>query len=255
MPATMPNSYSERFQDSAAVADYESKEYGAGSYSSRIWQMQRPVVEKIIADFRHEQPGVIRLLDFACGTGRVISALEPLVDSAEGIDISPNMVALAREKCRRASLRVGDILTQPELLSGKHDVITAFRFLLNVEPEVRRGVLKKLREVLRAPDGLLIVNVHGNSRSLRHPAIVWRRRRERSHPTGAMLNEMSPAETRALLHDCGFQIVRQFGFGMLPPTLYRTPLRGVAAAVDAALAGENGWKNYSIDLLFACRPV
>jgi SAM-dependent methyltransferase len=255
MPATMPNSYSERFQDAAAVADYESKEYGAGSYSSRIWQMQRPVVEKIIADFRGERAGPVRLLDFACGTGRVISALESLVDAAEGIDISLNMVAVAREKCRRASLRVGDILTQPELLSGKFDIITAFRFLLNVEPAVRRCVLKKLREVLCAPDGLLIVNVHGNSRSLRHPAIVWRRRSQRSQPTGAMLNEMSPAETRQLLHDCGFQIVRQFGFGVLPPTLYRTPLCGVAAAVDDALAGENGWKNYSIDLLFVCRPV
>ena len=251
----MPINYSERFQDSTAVADYESKEYGAGSYSSRIWEMQRPVVEKIITDFRGGQKNPVRLLDFACGTGRVIATLEPLVDAAEGIDISPNMVAVAREKCRKAQLQVGDILAQTELLQGKFDVITAFRFLLNVEPAVRRGVLKKLREVLRAPDGLLIVNVHGNSRSLRHPAIVWRRRRERSEKTGAMLNELSPAETKQLLADCGFQIVRQFGFGMLPPTLYRTPLRGVAAAVDGALAGENVWKNYSIDLLFVCRPV
>ena len=255
MPATMPNRYSERFQDTAAVADYESKEYGAGSYSSRIWQMQRPVVEKIIVDFRGGQAGPVRLLDFACGTGRVISTLESLVDAAEGIDISPNMVTVARKKCRRANLHVGDILTQPELLQGKFDVITAFRFLLNVEPEVRRCVLEKLREVLRAPDGLLIVNVHGNSRSLRHPAIVWRRRRERAEKTGAMLNEMSPTETKQLLADCGFRIVRQFGFGMLPPTFYRTPLRSAAAAADGALAGENGWKNYSIDLLFVCRPV
>ena len=255
MSATMPNRYSERFQDSAAVADYESKEYGAGSYSSRIWEMQRPVVEKIIANYRAGQKNPVRLLDFACGTGRVIATLEPLVEAAEGIDISPNMVAVAREKCRRASLRVGDILTQPELLSGTFDVITAFRFLLNVEPEVRRCVLKKLREVLRAPDGLLIVNVHGNSRSLRHPAIIWRRRRERSQPTGAMLNEMSPAETKQLLADCGFQIVRQFGFGMLPPTFYRTPLRGLVEVVDRSLAGENWLSNLSIDLMFVCRPA
>ena len=251
----MPINYSERFQDSTAVADYESKEYGAGSYAARIWEMQRPVVEKIITDFRGGGKNPARLLDFACGTGRVIATLEPLVDAAEGIDISPNMVALARAKCRRASLHVGDILSQPELLQGKFDVITAFRFLLNVEPAVRRCILKKLRDVLRAPDGLLIVNVHGNSRSLRHPAIVWRRRRERAHPTGAMLNEMSPAETRRLLHDCGFQIVRQFGFGMLPPTLYRTPGRGLAETIDRALAGENVLSNLSIDLMLVCRPV
>jgi SAM-dependent methyltransferase len=250
-----PTSYSQRFQDSAAVADYDSKEYGAGSYSSRIWRQQRPVVEKIIADVRGGRTNPLRLLDFACGTGRVISALEPLVDEADGIDISSSMVAVARGKCRSAQLRVGDILAQPELIQGKYDVITAFRFLLNVEPEVRLGVLKKLRGAISEPNGILIVNVHGNSRSLRHPAILWRRQREQSRPTGAMLNEMSPAETKQLLLEGGFQIVRQFGFGMLPPTFYRTPLRGLAEICDRSLAGENFLSNLSIDLMFVCRPI
>ena len=70
-----------------------------------------------------------------------------------------------------------------------------------------------------------------------------------------MLNEMSPAETRQLLADCGFQIVRQFGFGMLPPTFYRTPLRGLVEVVDRSLAGENILSNLSIDLMFVCRPL
>ncbi|MEY4916651.1 MAG: hypothetical protein RL616_564 [Verrucomicrobiota bacterium] len=251
----MITSYSERFQDSASVSDYESKEYGAGSYSTFIWNQQRPVVEKIIADFRRSQSAPVRLLDFACGTGRVISALEPLVDTAEGIDISENMVAVARGKCRTAQLKVGDILSQPELLHSKFDIITSFRFLLNVEPELRLRVLKKLRGVLREPDGLLVVNVHGNSRSLRHPAIVWRRWRERSNKSGAMLNEMSPGETRDLLRESGFQIVRQFGFGMLPPTFYRTPLRGLVEVMDRSLAGENILSNLSIDMMYVCRPT
>ncbi len=251
----MTTSYSERFQDSTSVADYESKEYGEGSYASCIWNRQRPVVEKILADFRQQHSRPIRLLDFACGTGRVISALENQVDTAEGIDISENMVAVARGKCRAAQLRVGDILSQPELLQNKYDLITAFRFLLNVEPELRAKILRRLREVVSEPNGLLIVNVHGNSRSLRHPAIVWRRWRERSQPSGAMLNEMSPVVTKQLLRVSGFKIVRQFGFGILPPTLYRTPLRKLAAAADGALAGEHSWNDYAIDMLFVCRPL
>ena len=251
----MTTSYSERFQGAAAVSDYESKEYGAGSYASTIWEMQRPVMESIIKGIRREPAGPVRLLDFACGTGRLIACLEPLVDEADGIDISPNMVEVAHGKCRRASLRVGDILTQPELLTGKYDVITAFRFLLNVEPVIRQRVLRRLREALRGPDSLLVVNVHGNSRSLRHPAIVWRRRQEGSTVTGAMLNEMSPAEAKELLRECGFQIVRQFGFGMLPPTFYRTPLRRLAAVTDRSLSGENCWNDWSIDMLFVCRPA
>jgi SAM-dependent methyltransferase len=252
MPET--TSYSSRFQDEAAAADYESKEYGAASYSSHVWSWQRPVVEQIIQDFQRGRHAPTRLLDFACGTGRVLACVESLVETAEGIDISENMVALARAKCRQAQFKVGDILAQPELLGQNYDLITAFRFLLNVEPSLRGRILRKLRGSLREPDGLLLLNVHGNSHSLRHPAIVWRRWRERSRPTGAMLNEMSPAETQTLLRDCGFRVVRQFGFGMLPPSLYRTPLRKLTAALDQWSAGENRWRDYAVDMLFACQP-
>jgi SAM-dependent methyltransferase len=253
-PPARPASYSDRFQVPAAVAAYEAEEYGAGSYATFIWNLQRPVLEKIVTDFRQAQAGPVRLLDFACGTGRVLASLESLVDAAEGVDISGNMVEIARQKCRAARLHTGDILAAPELLAGKFAVITCFRFLLNAEPELRRRVLKKLRDRLREPDGLLVVNVHGNARSLRHPAIVWRRWRERTRPTGAMLNELSPEVTKRLLRESGFEIVRQYGFGMLPPTFYRTPLRRVAATLDACCAGDNGWRDRSIDLLFVCRP-
>lgn len=250
----MTASYSARFQEVEAVRSYESNEYGSGSYSTAIWQLQRPVLELILTDFRRERKGPVRLLDFACGTGRVLASLEALVDSAEGIDISENMVAVARTKCLKARLQVGDILASPELLQKDYNVISCFRFLLNVEPEMRGRVLRRLREVLRVPDGRLLVNVHGNSRSLRHPAIVWRRQRERTEKSGAMLNEMSPAETCKLLRESGFQVVRRFGFGMLPPTFYRTPGRKMAAAVDRSLAGDHWWSDWSIDRLFVCQP-
>jgi SAM-dependent methyltransferase len=250
----MSISYSNRFQEADAVTAYETGEYAANSYSSSIWALQRPVLENILKDFRQKRTGPVRLLDFACGTGRVLSFLEGLADTADGIDISQNMVAQARPKCARARLQVGDILTQPELLQKSYDVISCFRFILNVEPALRHRVLSRLREVLQPPDGLLLVNIHGSSRSLRHPAIVWRRWRELGGKSDAMLNEMSPAEARQLLFENGFEVVQQFGFGVLPPTLYRTPLRGLASVSDRLLAGNNLWKNWAIDLLFVCRP-
>ena len=253
MPPT--TSYANRFQASDDVASYDLKEYGVGSYSSQIWELQRPLLTKIVQQHQTDVHHPLRLLDFACGTGRVLAKLEPEVAVADGIDISPEMVAVARTKCTKARLQVGDIVTQPELLQTDYDVITAFRFLLNVEPEIRRRALRRLREVIRVPHGLLVVNVHGNSRSLRHPAIVWRRWRDRAHKTDAMLNEMPPDETRRLLRECGFQVVRQFGFGMLPPTLYRTPLRHFAFAVDKTLAGDRWCNDWAIDMLFVCRPV
>ena len=248
----MTTRYADRFQPQEAVAAYDTAEYGAESYSSAIWQLQRPVLEQVVKEFRAAQTGPVRLLDFACGTGRVLSALEPLVDAADGVDISENMVAVARGKCTKARLLVGDVLARPELLQVNYDLISCFRFVLNAEPELRGRVLRRLRQSLRSPDGLLLVNVHGNSRSLRHPAILWRR--WRGGKKDAMLNEMSPAETRRLLAESGFEIVRQFGFGLLPPTLYRTPLRRAAAAADQSFAGENFWNNWSVDILFVCRP-
>jgi len=254
-PMSTTSSYANRFQARDDVASYDLKEYGAGSYSSRIWELQRPQLTEILRQHQAAVRHSLALLDFACGTGRVLASLESNVGSADGIDISPEMVAVAKTKCKKARLQVGDILTQPELLQKTYDVITAFRFLLNVEPEIRRRALRRLREVIRVPHGLLLVNVHGNSRSLRHPAIVWRRWRETSHHTDAMLNEMSPDEARILLRECGFQVVRQFGYGVLPPTLYRTPLRNFAFAVDKILAGERGCNDWAIDMLFVCRPV
>jgi SAM-dependent methyltransferase len=251
----MAINYADRFQQKEEVSFYDATEYGAESYSSHIWRLQRPVVERVVTDFRAAHPGPVRLLDFACGTGRVLSVLEPLVDAADGVDISENMVAMARGKCTRARLLVGDILASPELLQTSYDLISCFRFVLNAEPGLRGRVLRRLRQVLRSPDGLLLVNVHGNSRSLRHPAIVWRRWRERGGRTNVMLNELSPAGAQRLLAESGFEIVRQFGFGLLPPTLYRTPLRRAAAAMDGSLAGEHFWSDCAVDILYVCRPV
>ena len=250
----MTTSYASRFQPQAAVEFYEAGEYAPNSYASHIWQMQRPALTGILKNLRTAHSGPLRLLDFACGTGRVLSALEPLVDSADGVDISENMVAVARTRCRQSRLLVGDVLASPKLLQPEYDLISCFRFLLNVEPELREKVLCRLRQVLRAPDGRLLVNVHGNAHSLRHPAILWRRRRARSANTGEMLNELSATAARQLLRNSGFEIVQELGFGILPPTLYRTPLRPAAAAFDRLLAGENFLSRWAIDILFVCRP-
>ncbi|HEX9046585.1 MAG TPA: class I SAM-dependent methyltransferase, partial [Verrucomicrobiae bacterium] len=254
-PVPPTSSYANRFQAKEDVTFYDSKEYGSGSYSSQIWDLQRPLLTKILEQHQAELRRPLKLLDFACGTGRVLSVLEPNVAAADGIDISAEMVAVAQTRCKKARLQVGDILTKPELLQKDYDFITAFRFLLNVEPDLRRRVLRRLREVIQTPHGLLVVNVHGNSRSLRHPSIVWRRWRERSLQTNAMLNEIAPDEARMLLRECGFQIARQYGFGILPPTLYRTPLRRFASVVDKTFAGDRWCNDWAIDMLFVCRPV
>jgi len=244
--------YRDRFQNKGEVIQYESREYAPNAYATKIWQLQRPVLMEIVRQYRMERGQAPALLDFGCGTGRVLSSLEGLAATADGIDISPLMVEVAREKCKKANLIAGDIVTHPHLLQGKYDVITIFRFLLNAEPIIRRWVLLRLRDIIH-PAGELIVNVHGNSRSARHPGIVWTRWRNRHQSKSQVLNELSPVEVDNLLHECGFKVVRRIGFGILPPFMYRTPLRRLAASVDQALSGETWW-NISIDYMYVCRP-
>ncbi|MFO1476090.1 MAG: class I SAM-dependent methyltransferase [Verrucomicrobiota bacterium] len=252
-------SYASRFEQPASVDSYERGEYSPGSYPSLIWALQQPWLERIISSSRSPSRP-LKLLDFACGTGRILSFVEPLADEAVGVDLSEQMIGVARQKCRKARLIAGNLLSNPSLLPGGSvfDVVTCFRFLLNVEPALRAAALRRLRSLVRDPGGILLVNVHGNSQSLRHPAVVWKRWRSRSLPpekqSELMLNEMSGPETRRLLRECGWEVERQIGFGILPRTLYRTPLRGLAHAVDKALAGRAGFNAWSTDLLFVCRP-
>lgn len=250
-----PRDYSTRFTTPEEVAHYEGSEYGRQSYSTCIWELQKPVLWRILEGHRAKL-GSLRLLDFACGTGRVLSFMEPLADSSEGLDISPEMAALAKAKCVRSQISVGDICAEPTLVSGKYGAITAFRFLLNAQPSLREDVLRQLRAVI-AENGILVANVHGNSRSLRHPFVLFRKWQRKKAPerfaANFMVEEMSPKEVRQLFERTGFEVVEQIGFGLLPQFLYRTFLRGLAWRVDRALSGVPLLRNVCVDLLFVCR--
>ena len=63
--------YANSFQAKEDVASYDLKEYWAGSYSSRIWELQRPLLAEILLQHQAEVRHSLTLLDFACGTGRV----------------------------------------------------------------------------------------------------------------------------------------------------------------------------------------
>ena len=99
----VPQNYAQRFQDRNDVESYERVEYAANSYSTRMWQLQQPILKQILSACRNGRKTPTQLLDFACGTGRVLSFIESLVDQSEGVDISPEMVAVARQRCGKSN--------------------------------------------------------------------------------------------------------------------------------------------------------
>jgi ubiquinone/menaquinone biosynthesis C-methylase UbiE len=105
-----------------------------------------------------------RHLDFACGTGRVAATVAPLCNATVGVDVSATMIEVARRKLPQAEFHLCD-LTSTNLDIGTFDLVTAFRFFGNAQPELRDGALRAIVERLR-PGGHLLINSHRNPRAL-----------------------------------------------------------------------------------------
>ena len=96
-----------------------------------------------------------RLLEFACGTGLTTLRLAPHAACVRGIDISPKMAAIAREKATglpNVEITNTDLF-DPALEPGSFDVVTAFNVLCYI-PDLP-AALARIRELLK-PEGFFL---------------------------------------------------------------------------------------------------
>ena len=239
--------YSLTFQSDEAAKKYEEVLYGSQSYDSFIWSLQINQLLKLFDNLRSTKKELVHL-DFACGTGRVLSAVEAMTARSVGLDVSANMLSIARQKVRKATLVEGDILKEPDIVGHDYDVITVFRFFLNAEPELRKQMIDVLASRLRDHTSRLIFNIHGNSQSLRHLALAWHAIR------GQHYAEMSHREVRTLVDQAGLQIEARYGFGISPALLHRTMLSPLARSIDRFASKLQFLQSFSYDVLFVCKP-
>jgi SAM-dependent methyltransferase len=212
----------------------------ARSYDEDLWDLRAAkgldwlIEQRLLADVLRTavQPGASSAADFACGTGRVLEFLNRYFPSPVGIDISSDMLALARARCPRAALILGDVTTAADLAPGPFDLITAFRFFLNAEPSLRSQVLAWMGRSLR-PGGVVIANFHLNPASLRGRYLRLRMTR------AARPSMMSVNDARWLFEAHAFTVRRILGYSFLPYRRDgRTQLAPVARrAVETRLAG------------------
>jgi SAM-dependent methyltransferase len=213
----------------------------ARSYDQDLWDpgaakgLEWLVEQRLLADIVVNVAAGRRcsIADLACGTGRILQFLSGLIPSPTGIDVSPEMLELARSRCPQAVLIQGDVTADPELAPGPFDLITAFRFFLNAEPDLRSQALTWMRNSLR-PGGSVVANVHLNPASLRGRYLRLRTTRA-TRP--AM---MSIEETRRLFEAHGFTVGQVLGYSFLP---YRRDGRTLLApsvrrVVETHLAGN-----------------
>jgi SAM-dependent methyltransferase len=246
VPTAQSSAYAQMHLAEWVPVHYDEVMYAANSYDSFIWSLEEPFL-RAVASALVQPPGGLRFLDFACGTGRITAALGDLSTESLGVDISPDMLAVAKAKVPRSQFRAGDILAQPEVAPGPYDLITAMRFFLNTEDEMRRRIMPILRALLAGPDSRLVFNVHMNTVNLL-PSQVYRWLR--GWPA---YRTMTHWQARNLVRDSGLEIVDLHGFGLLPQRLHRGPLATAARWVDRRAAGKTPLNWVCRDLVFVCR--
>jgi SAM-dependent methyltransferase len=99
-------------------------------------------------------PSGVAVLDAGCGTGRVGQRLAELGYDVVGVDLDPEMIAVARERAPHVEWRVGDLVTLD--LGRTFDVVVCAG---NVVPFVPAAVLPEALESIAAhlvPEGLLV---------------------------------------------------------------------------------------------------
>lgn len=142
-----------------------------------------------------------RALDIGCGTGRQLIDLADRIAGGVGIDLSPAMIARARENAAGldgVEFQVGDVAAlDPETL-GRFDLIAFVGSLEHVrDPAAALGTAARLL----APGGALVVIMPHPW----NPAVALARRAD-ARRWGAPLRHVSPRGLAAMAEDIGLRM-------------------------------------------------
>ena len=198
---------------------HTAKNYGEGyhktfkthAYRMYTWELERCILSNIVKD--QFKGGVGSHLDFACGTGRVLTYLEQYCDKSIGVDISESMLEVAKREISNAQLVLGD-LTQSDLLQNQRfDLITAFRFFLRAQPSLRNEAISKLAQHLDS-DGYLVFNIHNNRTSISNK--ISKLYTKIKYGKVVDRDEMSYGEVVSLVRSHGLTITATHAYGTYP---------------------------------------
>ena len=191
-------------------------------YNAAQWKLlEQPILRRLFDAQRAK--GASSMLDIACGQGRITLLGAEYFPSVTGVDYSPQMLDRARkalQECSPASetnprFEVGDVRTfaadQP------FDVVTAFRFFLNAEDDLRTEGLRCVRRNI-APSGVFITNVHVAATS----PLAWfysasnAARRMLGKAVSPVRNSISLRRFKRMLADEGLRVDYVHRYSLLP---------------------------------------
>jgi len=213
-----------------------------------MWVLEQRILAEVLqTHFKSREE--IRCLDFACGTGRLTQFIEPQVGASTAVDISAPMLAVAAGKLRRTHLIQADLTTNNILAGQRFNLITAFRFFANAEPELRRTVMAVLADLLDS-EGCLIFNNHHN---LTSPYMLLSRILDDPLANTQRLRYMSRHDMRRLAEGAGLKIVDLFHTTVLFPRMTRLLGDPRTEAIEAALAKQPWMTAFSDNVIAVCQ--
>ena len=175
-----------------------------------------------------------RLLDLACGAGLAVELATAVGATCCGIDASPRLIAVARDRNPDADLRVGDMHELP-WDDASFDVVTSFRGIWGTTPDA----VAEAHRVL-APGGRLGITVWGHIKispgawALAPLALASEPKVEHQ---AAMVALGRPGRGEELLAQCGFVDVERheipFVWEFADPDAYARAMSSLGPAYEA----------------------
>jgi SAM-dependent methyltransferase len=191
-----------------------------------------------------------RLLDVACGAGLALELASLRGAQCAGIDASPRLVAVARDRNPDADLRVGDMHALP-WDDGSFDVVTSFRGIWGTTPD---AVAEVHRVVV--PGGRVGLTVWGHIKASPGAwalAPLALAAAPKVQHQAAMVALGRPGAGEALLEAAGFTDVERidipFVFEFADPDAYARALVSTGPAYEAIEAvGEASFRQAAVEL-------
>jgi ubiquinone/menaquinone biosynthesis C-methylase UbiE len=102
----------------------------------------------------------MNILDVGCGTGSHLELYQRYKCNLYGIDLSPSMLDVARERLgETARLDLGDATELP-YEDAKFDLVISMLSLHEMSPETRSAVLNEIKRVLKSDGRFLLIDFH-----------------------------------------------------------------------------------------------
>lgn len=230
------------YRESHKAKGLDYQESFENRHRSMVWRLEQRALDLLLADLFPS--GVGSYLDFACGTGRILSYIGTRARSAVGVDISPSMLEVAAQNAPFARLVEADLTSADPLGDEAFDLVSSFRFFPNAEPALRSQAIEAIERHI-APGGYLVFNNHKSRTSLV---------RRIAHLLGREVDPvvMSRDEVTSLLAEVGLEVVRAFPIASLPFTEQNMPLpAALVEPIEAVAMRLPAFEAISANVIYA----